>query len=350
MPGLTVPDIEHWLREDDQDRLNNLWRQADQIRCENTGAMVHLRGLIEISSYCSRACGYCGLRSERKAITRYRLSDEEIMECVRKAYDFRFGTVVLQAGEDPGFPPERIAALVRRIKTETPLAVTLSLGERSEETFRLWKRAGADRYLLRIESTCPDLLKRIHPGEPHGTRLDNLRRLARLGYEVGSGVMVGIPGQTYRMLAEDIAWFGAMDLDMIGIGPYLPHPDTPLARAAGAEDQAPNDELTADKAVALARLVCPEANIPATTALAVLNRVQGHENALARGANVVMPNLTPAPYRLMYEIYPNKACDGETDEARLESLTRRIASLGRTIGTGPGGRTRKADADHKRTF
>jgi biotin synthase len=337
----SLSEIEAWLRETNPKRLAGLWDQADQVRQAMVGPEVHLRGLIEISNYCARSCHYCGLRRERKTITRYRLTDSEILACARKALKLGFGTVVLQSGEDPGWSPERIAKLVRSIKTETGLAVTLSLGEQEESVFRLWKTAGADRYLLRIETTHPALLARIHPGEPHGSRMESLIRLRNLGYEVGSGIMVGIPGQTYRMLAEDIHWFRTFDLDMCGIGPYLPHPDTPLARIPAVPDQAPNDELTANKAVALTRWVCPEANIPATTALATINRVQGRENALCRGANVVMPNLTPVEYRRWYDIYPNKACSDESGEECYRCLARRIASLGRTLGKGPGARRRR---------
>jgi biotin synthase len=338
MPILSLTDIESRLRETKPKPLAGLWAQADRVRHDSVGDAVHLRGLIELSNHCDRDCHYCGLRRGRRSLARYRMSAEEVLACAVKAVEFRFGTVVLQAGEDPGLDPTWVADLVRKIKNETGLAVTLSLGEQSEAVFRAWKQAGADRYLLRIETTNAQLLRHIHPGEPHGTRVQNLERLADLGYEVGSGIMVGIPGQTYAMLAKDIAWFRKMDLDMIGIGPYLPHPDTPLAGISEASDQVPRDEVTVEKTLALTRLVCPDANLPATTALATLNRAKGRENALCRGANVVMPNLTPVRYRRMYEIYPHKACIDETDEACYQCLTRRIITLGRTIGIGPGSR------------
>jgi len=338
MDMMTLAEIETWLRQEDPGNLAALWARADRARKETVGDAVHFRGLIEISSYCVRACWYCGLRAERKSLSRYRMSNDEILASAAKAKTLGCGTVVLQAGEDPYLKAERIADIVRRIKAETGLAVTLSLGEQSADTYRLWKTAGADRYLLRIETTDPDLIRRIHPGEPYGSRLDNILKLIQLDYEVGSGVMVGIPGQTYAMLARDLLWFQEMNLDMIGIGPYLPHPDTPLAVAEKVLNQVPNSELMTEKAVALTRILCPEANLPATTALATINKIQGRELALARGANVVMPNLTPVQYRRLYEIYPDKACISETDDAGFASLTTQIRALGRTVGTGPGSR------------
>ncbi len=266
------------------------------------------------------------------------------MACVRQAVAFGYGTVVLQSGEDPGVTKDWLADLVRQIKTQTPLAVTLSVGERSDEEFMAWREAGADRYLLRFETSNRALYERLHPPRPGSTsdRLAILGRLRRLGYEVGSGVMIGIPGQSYKDLARDIVLFGELDLDMIGVGPYLVHPDTPLGDPSfrpvlPERDQAPADELTAYKVIALTRLVCPRANIPSTTALATLNRRTGRELGLVRGANVVMPNLTPPQYRVLYEIYPNKACIRDTADGCHACLQERIASLGRSIGAGPGG-------------
>jgi biotin synthase len=272
------------------------------------------------------------------------MSDEEVMACVRKAVAFGYGTVVLQSGEDPGLGVERITELVKRIKSETALAVTLSLGERDDKELSAWRRAGADRYLLRFETSNRMLYDRIHPPRADGERSDRLAILAtlgRLGYEVGSGVMIGIPGQTYDDLADDIELFARLSLDMIGVGPYLRHPSTPLGDHRAWPDaadgaQVPANELMTYKVVALARLVCPRANIPATTALATLNRVDGRELGLVRGANVVMPNLTPPKYRTLYEIYPDKACIAETGEACHHCLTGRIESIGREPGRGRG--------------
>jgi biotin synthase len=290
-----------------------------------------------------RLCAYCGLRAPNAGLTRYRMSHEEIMACVRQAVAFGYGTVVLQSGEDPGVTRGWLSDLVRRVKTETPVAVTLSVGERSDEDLTAWRAAGADRYLLRFETSNRTLYERLHPPRP-GTRSDRvamLGRLRQLGYEVGSGVMIGIPGQSYDDLARDIELFADLDLDMIGVGPYLVHPDTPLGDPEfrpiiPGRDQVPADELTTYKVIALARLACPRANIPSTTALATLNRRNGRELGLVRGANVVMPNLTPAQYRVHYEIYPNKACLLDTADGCHACMRGRIESLGRSMGVGRG--------------
>ncbi len=336
-------EILSWLRETDEARLADLWRLADDTRQKNVGGEVHLRGLIEISNQCIRLCGYCGLRAPNRSVERYRMSPEEIHACVRQAEALGYGTVVLQSGEDPGLTGEVIADLVRFVKSETPLALTLSLGERSEEELASWREAGADRYLLRFETSNPELYERIHPSRPGGpvNRLEVLRQLRTLGYEVGSGVMVGIPGQSYEDLARDIALFAELDLDMIGCGPYLAHPDTPLGDPSHqvivpGNDQVPNSELMAYKVIALTRLVCPQTNIPSTTALATLNKQSGRELGLTRGANVVMPNLTPPEYRRLYAIYPDKACLNETAEACQNCLAGQVHAIGREIGTGRG--------------
>ncbi len=334
-------EILTWLREPDEQRLELLWSRADAARRQHVGDAVHLRGLIEISNFCVRHCGYCGLRAPNTRVERYRMSGDEIMACVQLAMKLDYGTVVLQSGEDPKLTQADVAELVHRIKRETPLAVTLSLGERTLDELAVWRAAGADRYLLRFETSNPALYERIHPPRRRGApdRLVLLAGLRQLGYEVGSGVMVGVPGQTYEDLVNDLELFGDLDLDMIGVGPFLPHPDTPLgqtAKAAGDGQQVPNSELMTYKVVALARLLCPQANIPSTTALATLNRESGRELGLLRGANVVMPNLTPPEYRRRYEIYPDKACLYETADQCHGGLTQRIRALGRNVGSGRG--------------
>jgi len=341
-------ELLRWLRETDPQRLETLWSLADRTRRQHVGDAVHLRGLIEISNHCVRTCRYCGLNARRRGLERYRMSAAEILDCARQAVAFGYGTVVLQAGEDDGLTTEFVADVVRRIKAETPLAVTLSLGERPEDDLVAWRRAGADRYLLRFETSDAGLYARIHPPRPGraSDRLAMLAVLGGLGYEVGSGVMVGIPGQSYASLADDLEVFRRLDLDMIGVGPYLPHPDTALVAEAEslmlpAGEQVPNSQEMVCKVLALARLVRPDANIPSTTALATLNRRSGRELGLARGANVVMPNLTPPRYRALYEIYPDKACIGETAEDCRGCLRSRIEAMGRVIGTGPGSRPRR---------
>jgi biotin synthase len=270
-----------------------------------------------------------------------------MLDCARRAVVLKYGTVVIQAGEDYGLTRDGIANVVRRIKAETGLAVTLSLGERPDEDLIAWREAGADRYLLRFETSDPVLYERIHParsGVSHPMdRFTILRRLRELGYEVGSGIMVGIPGQTWDTLATDLLTFRDYDLDMIGIGPYIPHPQTPLGIEPPVGDpdaQVPATEDLVLRCVALTRILCPEANIPSTTALATINRTSGREHGLQRGANIVMPNLTPPMYRVKYEIYPAKACIEETAEQCALCLHGRIRSIGRTFGSGQGARRR----------
>lgn len=333
-----------WLQETDEARLADLWARADAVRRGQVGEAVHLRGLIEVSNHCVRRCAYCGINVTHTSLERYRMTADEILDGARQARELGYGTVVLQAGEDYGLTQGFVADVVCAIKAETGLAVTLSLGERPDDDFVAWWKAGADRYLLRFETSDPDLYARIHPALPGrpSDRFIMLRRLREIGFEIGSGVMIGIPGQTHETLADDLLAFACLDLDMIGVGPYLPHPDTPMGRgaieAAPAGQQVHGDEQMTYKVVALARLVCPQANIPATTALATLNLVQGRELGLSRGANVVMPNLTPVRFRALYEIYPGKACIGETAEACAGCLSGRIVLLGRQLGHGPGGR------------
>ncbi len=332
-------EILDWLREKRPEKLSRLYKLANRVRRENVGFEVHLRGLIEFSNHCRRRCSYCGLRAPNRRLARYRMGAGEIMDCVGKAVRRGYGTVVLQSAEDPELDPEWLAGLIRRIKAETNLAVTLSLGERTEEELALWRRSGADRYLLRFETSNPHLYRRFHPSRP-GKKSDRLALLAvlkGLGYEAGSGTLVGLPGQTYQDLARDIELFSEIDLDMIGLGPCIPHPDTPLGRTwaercAPPDQQVPNDEETTYKVLALTRLVCPRANIPTTTAVATLNRVSGFELGLSRGANVIMPDLTPEPYRSMYEIYPGKS-RALDHPARLRY---RILNQGRSVGRGRG--------------
>lgn len=351
---MDVREMERWLREEDESRLEALWRAADDTRQENVGDEVHLRGLVEISSFCIRRCAYCGLRAEHRGLQRYRMSADEILACAREARAYGYGTVVLQSGEDYGITREWLADVVREIKAQTGLAVTLSLGERPDEDLTAWREAGADRYLLRFETSDRELYDRIHPPTDRqglSDRIAMLKRLKQLGYEAGSGVMVGIPGQTYAGLARDIALFRELDLDMIGVGPFIAHPDTPLGRSelpsAPEGEQAPNTELMTYKVLALTRLACPEANIPSTTALATLNLAQGRELGLLRGANIVMPNLTPVQYRALYEIYPAKACIQESAGDCHACMKARIRKIDRVPGTGLGGRRhRKTSAVH----
>ena len=337
-----------WLRETDPAELERLWSRADRVRAAHVGDAVHLRGLVEISNHCVRDCLYCGIRAHSPGLARYRMAAGEILECAREAKRLGYGTVVLQSGEDPGLTRAFVSGVIRAIKSETGLAVTLGLGERTDDELAAWKADGADRFLLRFETSDPALYRRIHPSLPGAPsdRVAQLRRMRAMGYEIGSGVMVGIPGQTWDILARDVETIRDLDSDMVGIGPFLPSPRAPLGGSgvdtlrAPADEQVPNDELTTLKVVALTRLACPEANLPSTTALATIDPASGRELGLTRGANVVMPNLTPSRYRVLYEIYPGKAGLHETADVGHAVLERRIAAIGRHAGTGPGARGR----------
>jgi biotin synthase len=343
--SLTQPELLEWLYESRPSRLQELYGWADRVRKQWVGDAVHLRGLIEISSYCTRQCMYCGLRAANKQLARYRMEREEILNCALEAERLGYGTVVMQAGEDEQISAEWMAEIVHWIKRETRLAVTLSLGERSEDELKAWRMAGADRYLLRFETSDKKLFRAIHPSrnQAETDRIELLRKLKALGYEAGGGVMVGIPGQTFESLAEDIMTFRAINLDMIGIGPFIPHAATPLGSGAlrpriEKGEQPPNSEEMVYKMIALTRITCPEANIPSTTALATINKTEGRKLGLKAGANVVMPNLTPIRYRRLYEIYPAKACIEESASDCNQCLRGQIHALGRFAGRGVGGR------------
>ncbi|MBN1825837.1 MAG: [FeFe] hydrogenase H-cluster radical SAM maturase HydE [Candidatus Eisenbacteria bacterium] len=343
--SLSRVDLLRWLREEDPIRLEELWREADRVRREAVGDEIHLRGLLEISNHCRLDCLYCGIRAGNASLPRYRMEEKETVASARRAGELGYGTVVIQSGDDPAITGPSLARAVRRIKEETAGAVTLSIGERPLEDLAAWRRAGADRYLLRFETSDRSLYERVHPA-PRGRRSDRIALLGALrdlGYEVGSGVLIGLPGQSVESLADDLLLFRELDLDMIGVGPFHPHPDTPLGRGEGpapAAEPVRNDPVTACKTIALARLLCPEANIPSTTALAALGAGE-RADALRRGANVFMPNVTPLPYRRLYSIYPSKAKVDESDE-RIHSEARSIVlSLGRRIGAGRGDRIRR---------
>ena len=335
-------DVLAWLKSAPGFESDRLFKWADETRQKEVGTAVFLRGLIEISNYCSRHCLYCGLRAPNHHLSRYRMTSDEIMESVRLARSLGYGTVVLQGGEDEGLTRDFISALIRRIKEEVGLAVTLSLGERKSEDYLAWKQAGADRYLLRFETSDIDLYSMLHPAQQdkEAHRLTVVRSLSAMGFETGSGVMVGLPGQSFQSLSEDLLLFRELNLDMIGVGPYIPHPETPLLQdllhAQAAADPVPATMEMALKVIALARLLCPQANIPATTALATLSPESGYRLGLQCGANVLMPNLTPMTYRVKYEIYPEKASLKAVDAEYDATIDRLIHSLGRKVGEGVG--------------
>ncbi|MHC4660939.1 MAG: [FeFe] hydrogenase H-cluster maturation GTPase HydF [Planctomycetota bacterium] len=328
------------LREDDPSRLEQLRIVANRIRADNVGNEVHLRGLIEFSNICKRKCTYCGINVRNKNIARYQMTGEEILDCAAAAHSFGYGTVVLQSGENDGTSAEWLGDIIQSIKKTHPLAVTLSVGERPLSDYRLWREKGADRYLLKFETSDYKLYSRIHP--PHKSnelkRVELLKFLRELGYEIGGGIMVGLPDQTYESLVADLFLFEELDLDMIGIGPYIPHPDTPLGKEYPGNKkpvarQVPNTGTMTLKILALARIMCPNANIPATTALASINH-NGFEIGLESGANVIMPNITPFKYRKLYQVYPSKLIESQNEIHR--QTVNSILAAGRQPGSGRG--------------
>lgn len=304
---------------------NELFKAADRVRKKNVGDEVHLRGLIEFTNICKRNCLYCGLRKDNLNIKRYRLTDEQIIDFANKAYSYGYKTVVLQGGEDSFFTSKKLANIIKQIK-KNPQAITLSIGELSSDDYKILKDAGADRFLLRIETTDSNLYEKMDPGMSWENRLRCLDDLKKLNYEVGSGCLVGLPNQTYNSLAEDILFFKKINADMIGIGPFIPNQDTPL------KDEKGGDFWLALKVMAITRLLLPDINIPATTAMETLNK-NGRIIALQSGANVVMPNVTEGEYREYYALYPGKICINDTPAHCRNCITGKITNIGRTISS-----------------
>lgn len=319
----------------DGDGMQALFAAADKVRKAYMGDGVHLRGIIEFSNHCERNCAYCGLREKNGSLARYRMEEEEILAIAAAAVPLGYGTVVLQSGEDTYYDAKKLASVTRRIKDELGLAVTLSAGERPYEDYRLWQEAGADRYLLKHETADPALYASLHPDMEFENRRRCLYQLRELGYQVGSGCMVGLPGQTVDALAEDLLFLQELDVEMAGIGPFIPNPNTPLGKAPGG-----TVEMTL-KMIAAARLLMPQAYLPATTALGSIDK-QGRQKALQAGGNVVMPNITPNRYRRMYEIYPNKICLDDNPAHCRNCIGGIIASLGRTVAVGAGHSPKKS--------
>lgn len=312
----------------DPAELDYLLQQADQKRKEVCGDEVHLRAIIEFSSYCRQNCYYCGLRKDNEKIERYQLQKEEIIKTAQMAAELGYQTVVLQSGEDQ-YPAAEIAEIIREIKKTTEMAVTLSLGERDFAAYKLWREAGADRYLLKHETADQTLYEKYHPGMSFANRIESLKYLKTIGYQIGSGVIIGLPGQTPDILAEDLLLSQDLELDMIGSGPFIPHQETPLKGSKGG-----TVEMTL-KFTALSRLLLPLAHIPATTALGTID-AEGRQKALKAGANVVMPNVTDSSYREKYQIYPEKICVNEEAGDCRQCIGGIISSLGRQVSQNKG--------------
>ncbi len=320
--GDNISDVEliSLINGKDEEELIHL---SDKVRRSYYGDKVFIRGLIEISSYCKNDCLYCGIRASNKEASRYRLTAEEIIACVKKGAELGFSTFVLQGGEDPYFTDLRICKIVEKIKEAAPdAAVTLSLGEKSRNAYKMYFDAGACRYLLRHETADLEHYRKLHPDS---MSLENRKRclfdLKEIGYQVGSGFMVGSPYQTIENLLEDIKFLKELDPAMIGIGPFVPHKDTPFGEFSQG-----SVELTV-RMIAILRLIFPKALIPATTALGTLSP-DGREKGLMAGANVVMPNLSPVMVRKKYNLYDNKLATGAESAEGLRLLEDKIRNAG----------------------
>lgn len=312
--------LEHWQDAETGERLT---AEAVRLRRQYYGDKVFTRGLVEFTNYCRNNCYYCGIRKGNRHAERYRLTRDEILECCESGYGLGFRTFVLQGGEDPYYTDERMEEIIRTIKSRFPdCAVTLSIGEKSYESYRRFREAGADRYLLRHETADDAHYRTLHPADlSPANRKRCLYDLKALGYQVGAGFMVGSPGQTLEHLAEDLVFLQELHPHMVGIGPFIPHHDTIYAK-----EQAGSVRLTLFL-LSVIRIMLPKVLLPATTALGTLD-ARGREKGLAAGANVVMPNLSPVKNRKQYELYDNKICTGEEAAECRGCLGRRVQSAG----------------------
>ncbi len=322
------------LESKEEETRQELYRNAYRIKLKEVGKSVYFRGIIEFSNICVKNCFYCGIRRDNNRFKRFSMTEKEILDCAKLAHDYCYGSIVLQAGErrDPEFVDfvETVVGKIKKI-SEGKLGITLSLGEQSAETYRRWFHAGAHRYLIRIETSNRKLYQSLHP-EDHDfdRRLTCISALREIGYQVGTGVMVGLPDQTIGDLADDILFFRKLDVDMIGMGPYIVHHDTPLAKKMVNFD--PKRQLRLGlNMIAVSRIILKDVNIAATTALQALDPM-GRELGLKAGANIIMPNITHTRYRTGYRLYDNKPCLDENAGLCRTCLHRRIEGIGETIG------------------
>lgn len=316
-----------------------LWEKARALRARYWGKDVFLRGIVEFSNYCRQNCLYCGLRRDNLTLPRYRLDAESIYAAARNIASLGFGTIVLQSGEDPAYPAQELAALITRIKERLHLAVTLSLGEREQADYALWRKAGADRYLLKLESVDAAVYARLRPGKQLSDRWQTLHALRELGYETGSGFIAGLPETSESSLEQGLEQLAVFAPDMLSISPFTPHPDTPLGACA------PYSAAKTLRAMSLARLALPKAHIPVTSALGLYGDAV-RLKALEVG-NVLMPSLTPESVREAYAIYPGKNEQTCGASARAAAMRDLVLRAGFRIPDGPGGAWRAPDLNHE---
>ncbi len=334
---LSVEELVALLSITDKDELQALYDVAYFIKEQYVGLVAYFRGIIECSNLCIKDCYYCGIRRSNEQVERFEMDEEEIFKEALWAYEADYGSCVIQSGErqDETYI-SMIERVVKRIAdaTKGEMGITLSLGEQTEETYTRWKTAGAHRYLLRIETTNPTLYARFHPADHKlEVRKECLASLRRTGYQVGTGVMMGLPGQTMEDLAKDILFLKEIDIDMVGMGPYIPHSDTPMGKEVESyTDEQKKDALTLGlKMIAVTRIVLKDVNIAAATALQALEYT-GREQGLRCGANVIMPNVTETDYRPKYQLYDDKPCTDENSSMCRGCLSGRIMGIGETVG------------------
>lgn len=333
---LTAAELERIITVTDDAEIDAVRSAAYRVKCRVHGRKVSMRGIVELSNICAKNCHYCGIRKSNSNLVRYRLSAEEVIRMASRNAEAGYASAVLQGGEIES--EENTAYIEECLRGIAPLnlGVTLSLGEQKEEVYRRWKEAGAARYLLRIETSNRNLYASLHPADHSWERrVECLRALRRCGYQVGTGVMCALPGQTPADLARDVIFFGDIDADMIGMGPYIPHPDTPLA--ASAPDIGHDERLRLGlNMIAATRLYLHNINIAASTALQTLAH-DGRERGILSGANVIMPNVTDTSFRRKYQLYAGKPCLDENAAMCIGCLERRLAAIGETVNYGQRG-------------
>lgn len=319
-----------------------LFAKAQEVQLAQVGKKVYYRGLVELSNICSKDCFYCGIRKGNTHVERYNIEDEHIVNAAKFAWENKYSSIVLQAGErSDGAFINRITQLLEIIKKETnnELGITISLGEQSKETYQKWFNSGAHRYLLRIETSSPILYKQLHPNNDshdYEERVKCLDKLREIGYQVGTGVMIGLPWQTYEDLANDLLFMKTRDIDMCGMGPYIEHEDTPLYESRSMLWPIEERFNTSLNMIAILRILMKDINIAATTALQAIEPM-GREKALKVGANIIMPNITPTSHRKDYQLYQNKPCTDEGAEDCGNCMGIRIEMADREPGLGEWG-------------
>lgn len=334
--NLTKTDLIYLLNAKGEDEIS-LFNHSSQIKQQHIGNTIYLRGLIELSNICKKDCYYCGIRHSNTATHRYCLTHEEVMQAVKFAHENGFGSVAIQSGElsSKRFT-NQIDAILKEAKriTNNEIGITLSCGEQPEDTYRRWFESGADRYLLRIESSSEELYYKIHPNdEKHSfkNRLKTLESLKKIGYQTGTGVMIGLPFQTIEHLVNDLLFMKSFDIDMCGMGPYIEHANTPLYQYKNQLLPLTERLDLSFKMVVLLRILMPDINIAATTAMQTIEK-NGREKAIRIGANVLMPNITPKKYRDDYFLYENKPVSARNDEDELKSFEQKLKAIGHEIG------------------